>query len=168
MRTWLPQIIILVLMSIACDVAICAGLERIYLDEQRNVHVIVADGSDKQLTIDGLLSRAHVSSDKKVAAWFVRRGESADQSAESGASKLAIYRDGRVRSITCEPFIRDFWFSQDGNRIAIDCGGTHFAGREILYDTHTLEKLGSFDQATTPVEKRPAWSISSDKFDPSR
>jgi hypothetical protein len=54
----------------------------------------------------------------------------------------------------------------NGNRIAIDCGGLHFAGREILYDVKTLKELDSFDQMTVPTNKRPTWSLSSDNFDP--
>ena len=59
-------------------------------------------------------------------------------------------------------FIREFWFWKDGSRIAIDCGGSHFAGRELLYDSATLKQLDSFDQAVVPLGKRPEWSSSRD------
>lgn len=48
--------------------------------------------------------------------------------------------------------------------IGIDCGGLHFAGREILYDTATLKQVDSVDEATVPVKERPDWSYSSPDF----
>jgi hypothetical protein len=50
------------------------------------------------------------------------------------------------------------WFLRDGNQVAIDCGGKHFAGREILYDTRTGKELASFDEADVPMNQRPQWS----------
>lgn len=88
------------------------------------------------------------SPDGKTAVWQVKDDE------------VRLYRNGRTRSIKCGPFIREFWFWQDGARIAIDCGGSHFAGREILYDSATLKQLDSFDQAEVPLERRPEWSSS--------
>jgi hypothetical protein len=53
-----------------------------------------------------------------------------------------------------------------GKRIGIDCGGTHFAGREILYDVKTLKQIDAFDQADVSTNKRPEWSASRDNFNP--
>ncbi|NVM78192.1 hypothetical protein FHW83_004016 [Duganella sp. SG902] len=88
------------------------------------------------------------SPDGKSAAWQVKDDE------------IRLYRNGETRSLKCGPFIREFWFWKDGSQIAIDCGGSHFAGREILYDSATLKQLDSFDQAVVPLEKRPEWSSS--------
>jgi hypothetical protein len=79
-------------------------------------------------------------------------------------STLFIYRDGATRRIKGDPFIRGFWFVDDGRKIGIDSGGMHFAGVEYLYDVATLKRLDAVDQSTTPTAERPSWSNSSDKF----
>jgi len=74
------------------------------------------------------------------------------------SEELAIYHRGKITSIKCSPFIRDYWFWKNGRQVAIDCGGRHFAGREILYDIENLKEISSFDQNKVLLEKRPDWS----------
>jgi hypothetical protein len=40
----------------------------------------------------------------------------------------------------------------------VECGGLHFAGREALYSSASLQKLAEFDQAALDPEHRPGWS----------
>jgi hypothetical protein len=142
-----------------------SGLNRLYIDEAQNVHVVTKAGKDVRVSKGGGATKATLSPDGETAAWLVSPARPAEGEAEAGTSELAIYRSGRMRTIRCEPFIRDYWFWRKGSRVAIDCGGAHFAGREILYDAKTLKRLDSFEQAMVPTDKRPAWSASSDQFD---
>jgi hypothetical protein len=140
-------------------------LNRVYLDNSQNVHIVTSSGKDLKLTTTGHRAKPKLAPDGKTAAWVVNHTWVAPGENEPGSSELEIYRQGKTRSIKCEPFIREFWFWQKGRGVAIDCGGSHFAGHEILYDVRTLKELDSFDQAGIPVDKRPSWSISSDQFD---
>ena len=155
-----------VLGILACGQIHAANLRQIYLDDAKNVHVVTLEGKDIQLTTAGHGTKARLSPDGETAAWIVSDTGLDQDQMEAGGSELAVYRNGTVRSIKCEPIIRGYWFSMKGNRIAIDCGGSHFAGREILYDVDTLKALASFDQATVPTDIRPRWSESSDQFSP--
>ena len=141
------------------------SLKRVYLDNSQNVHIVTSSGKDKKITTTGHRAQAMLSPDGETAAWLVNHTWIAEGDSEPGSSELVIYRRGKIRSIKCEPFIREYWFWQKGSRVAIDCGGRHFAGREILYDVRTSKELDSFDQSAIPVHKRPSWSTSSDKFD---
>jgi hypothetical protein len=98
--------------------------------------------------------------DNETVAWLALNTWKAEGDGRPGSEELVIYRNGKLASIKCTPFIRDYWFWQNGSQIAIDCGGRHFAGRELLYDTRTLRELASFDQAEVQLEKRPDWSNS--------
>ena len=146
--------------------ALAVNLSRVYLDKAHNVHLVTAEGSDRRLTATGHRAKPLLSADDEIVAWVVIHPWIAPGDTQPGASELQVFRQGRTRSIKCEPFIRDFWFLQKGKKIAIDCGGSHFAGREILYDIYSLKEIESFSQATVPTEKRPSWSISSDQFNP--
>lgn len=128
-----------------------APLRQAYLDARLQVHVVDGAGKHYQLTSRGRHQHLKLGDDGSAAAWR----------SNTEPARLFIYRAGRTRSIACEPFIRDYWFPQAG-RIAIDCGGAHFAGREILYDSATLRQLDSFDQAQLAPALRPIWSASRD------
>jgi hypothetical protein len=145
-----------------CAQARAAALKDAYVDDGGNVHVVTAAGKD--LRVGARASGAKVAPDGDSAAWMVMAAAPAQGESEAGSNEVRVYRDGKSRAIKCEPFIRDFWFWKKGSRIAIDCGGSHFAGREILYDTKSLKLLESFNQADVPVEKRPDWSSSSDRY----
>jgi len=73
-------------------------------------------------------------------------------------SNLKLYYEGKIRTIPGGPLVRDFWFVDDGTKIAVDIGGLHFAGTEILYSVGTGERLDEVKQWGTPYEKRPQWS----------
>lgn len=128
-----------------------APLRQVYLDAKRQVHVVDGAGKPRQLTSRGRNRDVRLSDDGASAAWL----------SDDDTARLFIYRAGRTRSIACEPFIREYWYPQAG-RIAIDCGGAHFAGREILYDSSTLRQLESYDQGQLAPALRPAWSASRD------
>jgi hypothetical protein len=143
-----------------------ANLTQIYRDGARNIDVVTLEGLDIQLTTAGRGTRAKLLPYGETAAWIVSATGTGQDKMDAVGSELAVYRKGTVRSIKCEPLIREYRFWQKGNRIAIDCGGSHFAGREILFDVATLKTLASFEQADVPTEKRPRWSASSDQFSP--
>jgi hypothetical protein len=84
------------------------------------------------------------------------------------SEKLMIYRDGKSASIKCDPFVRDYWFWERGAQVVVDCGGRHFAGLEMLYDTRTLKVLATLDQGKVPLENRPGWALGDDLQDTNR
>lgn len=155
----------LILVFAAYSHATAGTLKQAYLDEKKNVHVVTSAGLDLKLTASGQGSEVKLSPDGDSVAWLVRSSAAANEESGAVSSELAIYHHGSVRTIECQPFIRDYWFWRKGRRMAIDCGGSHFAGREILYDVNTLRVIASFDQAVVPVGRRPTWSSSSERFD---
>lgn len=163
MKTFIVTLILGLLAFGRIDVA---NLKQIYLDDFKNIHVVTLEGRDIQLTTGGHGTMAKLAPGGETAAWIVSETWMGQDEEEAVGSELAVYRNGTIRSIKCEPRIREYWFWMKGNRIAIDCGGSHFAGREILYDVDTLKVLARFEQADVPMEKRPRWSASSDQFSP--
>lgn len=137
-------------------------LKRVYLDKKNNVHLQTKQGQDRQITHKGNASMLKLAPDSETVAWLVMNAWIAEGDDKPGSEELVIYRNGKASSIKCGPFIRDYWFWQNGSQVAIDCGGRRFAGREVLYDTETLRKLETIDQAEVPVDKRPDWSNGSD------
>lgn len=87
-----------------------------------------------------------------AAAWLLEGRE--------GAQDLVIYYSGQTHILHCEPYIRTFWFWNQGLQLGMDCGGSHLAGQEILYDTATRAEIARFDQADVAPENRPEWSYS--------
>ena len=147
-----------------------SDIARIYLDGASNVHLLTVDGKDALLSKSGDAVDASLSKDGKTAAWLIEENLDINVASTPVTRRIVVYRDGRQRSITCEPqsvlgpFIRSYWFWKHGTRIAIDCGPMHFAGSEILYDTRTLKQLDRFDQASVPIDARPEWSYGSSRF----
>lgn len=143
----------------------CVKAEKLkiaYLDQKNNVHLVTNRGEHRQVTHKGNASLLKFASDKETVAWLVLNIWVAEGDEKPGSEELIVYRNGKAASIKCTPFIRDYWFWKNGDQLAIDCGGRHFAGREILYDAKTLKELASFDQAKVPLERRPDWSNSDD------
>lgn len=130
----------------------------IYTDKKNDVHIVFPDGRDKKISTNGHAENATLAPDKLSAAWLVPNTWIAEGDVAPGASQLAIYRNNKLRYIKCEPFIRDYWFWLGGKQVAIDCGGRHFAGTLMLYDTQTLKNMDAIFQAEVPEDKRPAWS----------
>ena len=149
--------IFLMLSTTNCH-AIHSYLKNVYIDNEKNVHIISAEGRDEKISKSGDAADATLSPDKRSAAWRVLTAWIAEGDTEPGASQLAIYRDGQLRHIKCEPFIRDYWFWMQGRLVAIDCGGRHFAGTQSLYDIDTLRMLESFFQPDIPEDRHPVWS----------
>jgi hypothetical protein len=133
-------------------------LKRAYLDDKQNVHVVTARGHHTQVTNKKNSAELKLAPDNETVTWLVMNNWTAEGDIGPGSEELVIYRNEKVTSIKCGPFIRDYWFWKNSNQIAIDCGGRHFAGREILYDTKTMKEASRFDQNDVPMEKRPDWS----------
>jgi len=161
MKTTFRYLFILILVCFD-NYAVAGTLKETYLDKKNNVHVITGNGRHQQITHMGNARKLKLANDGNTVAWLVMNAWVAEGDIKPGSEELVIYRDGKAASIKCTPFIRDYWFWQNGEKIAIDCGGRHFAGREILYDTRTLKELATFDQAEVPLEKRPDWSNGDD------
>ena len=149
--------IFLMLSTTNCH-AIHSYLKNVHIDKEKNVHIISAEDRDEKISKSGDAAGATLSPDKRSAAWLVLNSWIAEGDIEPGASQLAIYRDGQLRHIQCEPFIRDYWFWMQGRQVAIDCGGRHFAGTQSLFDIDTLLMIDSFFQPHIPEDKRPVWS----------
>jgi hypothetical protein len=149
--------------SISLNTEFPPTILRAFLDIQNNVHVTDNTGKEFLLTTDGNVSELRISPNGKTVAWRKDKKNSTQANTNS-EDEIFIYRNRSIRSIMCEPTIRDYWFWMGGEKIALDCGGTHFAGRELLYDTSTLRLLEHFDQADLPMENRPNWSQSSNNF----
>ncbi|GJI98347.1 hypothetical protein RugamoR57_50650 [Duganella caerulea] len=130
-------------------------LKRVYADKAGNIHAVTRDGKDRQLTRGGRTTRAELSKDGRTAAWLVENTWTAEGDSGPGASRLTVYRDGNLRSIECQPFIRDYWFWEDGEKVGIDCGGRHFAGTLILYDVRSGKKIESVFQQDGEL---PVWA----------
>jgi hypothetical protein len=96
--------------------------------------------------------------DNETVAWLVKNGWTEGSDTFPGPERLFIHRNGKTRTIECEPFIRGYWFWARGRQVAIDCGGLHFAGNEILYDTRTGKVIDQFYQGAVPIEQRPPWA----------
>ena len=133
-------------------------LRNAYLDKNQNVHIVTSHGHHVQLTTKRNATSLEIAPNNETVAWLVINNWIAEGDVEPGLEELAIYHNKKIATIKCRPFIRDYWFWKNGSQIAIDCGGRHFAGTEILYDTKTLKEISSFYQGDVPVEKRPDWS----------
>jgi hypothetical protein len=150
------------ILALLTNYAEAEALKKIYLDQKNNVHILTQKGEHRQLTHQGNASTPKLAPDNETVAWLKLNAWKAEGDDKPGSAELVIYRNGKSASIKCTPFIRDYWFWQNGSQIAIDCGGRRFAGREILYDARTLKELANLDQAEVPLENRPDWSNSDD------
>lgn len=135
-------------------------MKQVYVDDRNNVHVVFPNEKEKRVTSNGLVSGVKFSPNKRTAMWLVPNQWIAEGDVSPGGSRLAVYHAGKLKHLSCEPFIRSYWFWMDGEQIAIDCGGRHFAGTLILYDTASLRKIDSIFQPDIPEEMRPDWARS--------
>lgn len=133
-------------------------LKRAYLDRLKRVHVV--DASNRASLIDGSPAISLVMApDRNSVAWSVAyKGKDGDVLSD----EVRIYRQGRVHRLPCGPAASDFAFRDGGRRLALRCASLHFAGRQELYDTNTLQVVASFQEAETPLGQRPAWNIDAD------
>jgi hypothetical protein len=152
------RFIVFLATSILMTSAYPETLKKVYLDSNRNVHIVNDHEVDTQITNKGNASTLKLAPDRETVAWLVMNTWIAEGDDGPGSEELMLYRDGKFSSLKCTPFIRDYWFWMNGDQIAIDCGARHFAGRETLYDTRTMRELSSFDEAKVPLESRPDWS----------
>lgn len=116
-----------------------------YFDKTYNVQIVDIAGKRIHIKSDRSSKDLKLSPDHRTVAWVT---------SENGTEQLHIYRERKSGLIRCAQLIRSYWFVKQGDQIAIDCGGTHFAGQESLYDTATRKKIDSFDQAITPLGER--------------
>lgn len=141
-----------------CTSAHAEFLKNVYLDKENNIHLTTQQGQHRKITFKKNASTPKLAPDRQTVAWLGLNSWIAEGDDKPASEQLIIYRNGRSKSIKCDPFIRDFWFWNNGGQIVIDCGGRRFAGYEILYDTKTFKEIEKIDQATIPLEKRPAWA----------
>lgn len=128
------------------------------LDSKHNVHVITTQGLRRQITHDGRAMAPRLAPDKLTVGWLVTNPSLTIGHGKPGSEILAVYRNGKYTFIRCGPLVRQYRFWRNGSEVAIDCGGEHFAGREILYDTRTGKELARFDEADVPMDERPQWA----------
>lgn len=133
-------------------------IKNIYLDKKNNVYIITAKGQHQKITNTSNARYLKLAPDNETAAWLVATTWIAEGDYKPGSNELIVYRNRKLASIKCGPFIRDYWFWMNGAQVAIDCGGRHFAGQEILYDTRTLEEIARIDEGKVPLAERPDWS----------
>jgi hypothetical protein len=156
-----PRLISVILL-LTCHSAIAAAnagrLKKVYLDKNKNVHIITSRGQNIQVTTKRNAASLKIAPDNETVAWLVTNNWIAEGDDKPGAEELAIYHSGKISFIECRPFIRDYWFWKNGSQIAIDCGGRRFAGTETLYDIKTAKEISSFYEGDVPLEKRPEWS----------
>ena len=126
-----------------------------YINPRGNVVVVGKEGRLTLVTSRGGCERIAIAKDHRTVLW--------SRSTRKG-SAVFIYRDGVVRKIEGNPFVREYWFVDGGRKIAVASGGLYFAGWESLYDVATLKLIAEFNQYMTPMESRPSWSISSEVF----
>jgi predicted secreted hydrolase len=149
---WLLRLIMLFVVSISFSAEPTTALEirRAYIGKHGSVHVVTEDRRDSKIAWSGRSYQVRLSANKKVVAWI--SAHSKDR------SSLKVYYGGKIQTIRGGPFVRDFWFVDDGAKIAVDIGGMHFAGTELLYDVATSRQLDEVNQWGVPLEKRPQWS----------
>lgn len=157
MKRLFPPLLILLFSAALATPASAGTWSRIVLDEKGHVHLVQADGKAVRVSRHGRALNPLLAPDGETAAWLVG-GKWSDGEQATDANELAVYRHGRIRKIQCNPLIRAFWFWQDGAYVALDCGGRHFAGRNVLYDLTSFRQVESVDQATVPVDQRPEWA----------
>jgi hypothetical protein len=133
-------------------------LKKVYLDKNKNVHIVTSRDQDIEVTTKRNATSLKIAPDNETVAWLVMNNWIAEGDDEPGSEELVIYHSGKISSLECRPFNRDYWFWKNGSQIAIDCGGRHFAGTETLYDIKTERKISSFYEGDVPLEKRPEWS----------
>jgi hypothetical protein len=135
-----------------------ATLQRAYVDGKHDVRIVTARGRHVRLTRKGNVESATLAPDNETVAWLVKNGWTEGSDALPGPERLFIYRNGKTRMIECEQFIRGYWFWAHGRQVAIDRGGLHFAGNEILYDARTGKVIDHFYQGDVSIEQRPPWA----------
>jgi hypothetical protein len=133
-------------------------LKQAYVDGKHDVRIVTARGRHVRLTRKGNVESATLAPDNETVAWLVKNGWTEGSDALPGPERLFIYRNGKTRMIECEQFIRGYWFWAHGRQVAIDCGGLHFAGNEILYDARTGKVIDHFYQGDVSIEQRPPWA----------
>jgi hypothetical protein len=155
-RAW--PLVVLAVVSVAHGFAPAARAQNVadaYINPRGNVVVVAKDGRPTTVTSMGGCERIVVAKDRRTVAW--------SRSTRKG-SAVFVYREGAVRKIEGNPFVRDYWFVDGGRKIAVASGGLYFAGWESLYDVATLKLIDEFNQNTTPMESRPWWSTSSEVY----
>lgn len=151
------RLLVLLFSAALASPASAGTWSRIFLDERGDVHLVQANGKEVRVSRNGKALNPKLAPDGKTAAWLVG-GKRSDGGQAADTNELTVYRHGHIRKITCDPLIRDFWFWRNGAHVALDCGGRHFAGRNVLYDLRTFRLVESVDQATVPADRRPEWT----------
>jgi hypothetical protein len=125
-------------------------IQRAYLDKHKNAHVLLKKKKSIQITRQGHCREPEISEDRRTVASIC--------DVSDDHNSLTLFRNGKIKVLKGDPFVREFKFVEGGQKIAVDIGGLHFAGVEYLYDVSTMKKLDEFSQSKVPVEKRPSWA----------
>lgn len=127
----------------------------------KQVTLVMTSGDVRKLREKYTVRDTRVAPDGMASAWLLADITLEEPAGEVGASTLVVYRKGKRRTVACGQLIREYWFVENGRKIAYDCGGRHFAGNEVLFDTRTLKEISRFHQSDVATDKRPAWSAAS-------
>lgn len=151
---------IVVLATLMLPAEACAADYTAALARGNHVQLLTTAGKTINVRENYLIRDARIAPDGMAAAWLLLDVAADERLSEHGASTLVIYTGGGRRTLVCSQLIREYWFHAQGREIAYDCGGRHFAGNEVLFDTRTLTEKARFHQAEIPIGRRPAWSSS--------
>lgn len=160
MKTFLHTVVIDTLMNYSAAAA--AELAKAHARGQ-NAEIFTTSGKHIIVREKYPVREVRIAPNGMAAAWLLQ-DIAMEASDEKGSGTLVVERKGRRRTIACGQLIRDYWFWENGQKIAYDCGGRHFAGNEVLFDIGTLKELEHVHQAEVPPQERPAWSASGDAF----
>lgn len=127
----------------------------------KHVTLVMTGGDSRKVRERYAVRDARVAPDGMASAWLLADIVLEEPAGEVGASTLVVYRKGKRRTLPCGQLIREYWFVENGRKIAYDCGGRHFAGNEVLFDIRTLKEIARFHQTDVATNKRPAWSATS-------
>lgn len=133
-------------------------IKHAYIDVKNQVHIVLARNKNITFPNQSNPFSLTVSPDRRSVAWLVQSRYAYQAPEMTLANEVRIYRNGKLATIDCEMFVREYWFWKQGKYIAIDCGPPRFSGREELYEVATLKLISSFDQEKLEFEKRPDWS----------
>ncbi len=132
-----------------------------------NVHIVYSDGKDETVTKEGNCVSGDsttaqrvgpkVSPDCQTVGWLAGEHLNDDGEKSLYATKLVLYRNGRVvRTIIPGRFIRGWQFWSEGNQAIIYSGGGRGPGVYELYDIATGRAVAKCDDPLD--ENAPEWA----------
>lgn len=119
-------------------------ISKAYLDENKNVHLVLKNGQDHQITQSETAVAVELASDRRTVAWILRVPAQADH---PSSEKLFVYREGKAASAECMPEFRGLSFFKNGNYISFDCRVMYHVGELPVYQGYVWKVLDFFDEA---------------------